>query len=80
MIYWKKAVGVFIRVRLVEPTRMERLRSNFQFLGIEPFHYVVGDQNRTTPFFVWLKSRIELSRSVHCFVEDPYECGVEERK
>jgi hypothetical protein len=52
----------------------------FQFLRIEPFHYVFGKQNRTAPFFVWLKSRIEWSRSVHCLVEEPYECGGKERE
>jgi hypothetical protein len=52
----------------------------FKFLGIEPFHSVFGEQNGTAPFFVWLKSRIERSRSVHCLVEEPYKCGVEERE
>jgi hypothetical protein len=40
----------------------------FQFLRIEPFYSVFGKQNGTTPFFVWLKSIIERSRSVHCLV------------
>jgi hypothetical protein len=52
----------------------------FQFLGIEPFHFVFGEQNGIAPFFVWLKSRIERSRSVHCLVGESYECGVEEKE
>jgi hypothetical protein len=49
----------------------------FQFLRTGPFHYVFGKQNITALFFVWLKSRIELSHSIHCLVGDPYECGGE---
>jgi hypothetical protein len=36
------------------------------------------EQNEIVPFFVWLKSRIERNRSVYCWVEEPYECGVDE--
>jgi hypothetical protein len=52
----------------------------FKFLGIESFHSVFVEQNGTAPFFVWLKSRIERSRSVHCLVGESYECGQEERE
>jgi hypothetical protein len=31
-------------------------------------------QNKVVLFFVWLKSRIEWSRSVLCLVEELYEC------
>jgi hypothetical protein len=41
---------------------------------------VFGKQNRTTLYFVWLKSRIEQSRFVLCLVGEPYECGGEERE
>jgi hypothetical protein len=46
----------------------------FQILRIEPFHSVFGKQNGTTLFFVWLKSRIERSRSVYCLVGESYDC------
>jgi hypothetical protein len=41
---------------------------------------VFGEQNGITPFFVWLKSRIERSHSVHYLVGELYECGMEERE
>jgi hypothetical protein len=47
--------------------------TQFQFIRIESFHYMFGKHNKTTPFFVWLKSRIERSRSVYCLVGEPYD-------
>jgi hypothetical protein len=45
---------------------------------MELFYSAFGKQNRAAKFFVWLKSRIERSRSVLCLVGEPYECGREE--
>jgi hypothetical protein len=33
-----------------------------------------GKQNGTAPFFIWLKSKIEQSRSVYCLVRESYDC------
>jgi hypothetical protein len=52
----------------------------FQYLRMKPFYSVFGKKNRVTPFFVWLKSRIERSRSILCLVREPYECREEERR
>jgi hypothetical protein len=41
---------------------------------MEPFYSLFGKQNRATLIFVWLKSRIERSRSVLCLVGERYEC------
>jgi hypothetical protein len=41
---------------------------------MESFHSVFSKQNEVIPFFVWLKSTIERSRSVLCLVGEPYEC------
>jgi hypothetical protein len=45
---------------------------------MESFHSVFSKQNEVVPFFVWLKSTIERSRSVLCLVGEPYKCGGEE--
>jgi hypothetical protein len=60
----------YLRARLVG----EHGTASFQFLKIKSFHSVFNKQNRTTPFFVWLKSRIERSCSVYCLVGEPYDC------
>jgi hypothetical protein len=44
------------------------------------FYSAFGKKNRAAPFFVWLKSRIERSRSILCLVREPYECRGEERR
>jgi hypothetical protein len=51
----------------------------FQYLRMESFYSAFGKKNRAAPFFVWLKSRIERSRSILCLVVEPYECRGEER-
>jgi hypothetical protein len=46
---------------------------------MEPFYSAFG-KNIVVPFFVWLKSRIERSRSILCLVREPYRCRGEERR
>jgi hypothetical protein len=41
---------------------------------------VFGKKNRVALFFVWLKSRIERSRSILCLVRESYKCRGEERE
>jgi hypothetical protein len=51
---------------------------SFQYLRMEPFYSAFGKKNIAAPFFVWLKSRIQRSRSNRCLVGESYECrGVE---
>jgi hypothetical protein len=73
-MYFTKIIALCIlRVRLVgESIRMERFHSSF--FRMEPFYSPFGKQNRATLFFVWLKSKIERSRSIFCLVGEPYEC------
>jgi hypothetical protein len=50
----------------------------FPYLRMELFYSAFGKKNRVAPFFVWLKSRIERSRSILCLDREPYACrGVE---
>jgi hypothetical protein len=44
---------------------------------MKPFYSAFGKNGAT--FFVWLKSRIERSRSILCLVREPYECRGKER-
>jgi hypothetical protein len=41
---------------------------SFQYLRMESFYYAFGKKNIVVPFFVWLKSKIERSRSILCLV------------
>jgi hypothetical protein len=52
----------------------------FNYLRIEPFYSVFGKKNRAASFFVWLKSRIERSRSILCLVREPCECRGEKKR
>jgi hypothetical protein len=46
----------------------------FPYLRMKPFYSAFGKKNRVTLFFVWLKIRIERSRSILCLVREPNEC------
>jgi hypothetical protein len=47
----------------------------FQFLRNLSIYYVFGRKNRTISFFVWLKSIIEQSRSIHYLLGESYDCA-----